>query len=65
MFQNELDISQRLLTSKDIGFAIMSRFHYAPGTRMVTCATMEEVAVISENERKEKYGLSRQGRLRT
>jgi hypothetical protein len=30
--------------SKDIGFAIMSHFHYAPNTRIVTCATMEEAA---------------------
>jgi hypothetical protein len=30
--------------SKDIGFAIMSRFHYAPDVRIVTCATMEEAA---------------------
>jgi hypothetical protein len=30
--------------SKDIGFAIMSRFHYAPDIRIVTCATMEEAA---------------------
>jgi hypothetical protein len=28
--------------SKDIGFAIMSRFHYAPEIPIVTCATMEE-----------------------
>jgi hypothetical protein len=28
--------------SKDIGFAIMSRFHYAPDIPIVTCATMEE-----------------------
>jgi hypothetical protein len=28
--------------SKDIGFAIMSRFHYAPDIQIVTCATMEE-----------------------
>ena len=28
--------------NKDIGFTIMSRFHYAPGIRIVTCATMEE-----------------------
>ena len=28
--------------SKDIGFAIMSQFHYAPDIRIVTCATMEE-----------------------
>ena len=30
--------------SKDIGFAIMSHFHYAPDIRIVTCATMEEAA---------------------
>jgi len=30
--------------SKDIGFAIMSRFHYAPDIRIVTCATREEAA---------------------
>jgi hypothetical protein len=30
--------------SKDIGFAIMSRFHYAPDIRIVTCTTMEEAA---------------------
>jgi hypothetical protein len=30
--------------SKDIGFAIMSQFHYAPDVRIVTCATMEEAA---------------------
>ena len=28
--------------SKDIGFAIMSRFHYAPDIPIITCATMEE-----------------------
>jgi hypothetical protein len=28
--------------SKDIGFTIMSHFHYAPDIRVVTCATMEE-----------------------
>jgi hypothetical protein len=28
--------------SKDIGFAIMSHFHYAPDIRIVTCATREE-----------------------
>ena len=28
--------------SKDIGFAIMSRFHYGPGIPIVTVATMEE-----------------------
>jgi len=28
--------------SKDIGFAIISQFHYAPDIRIVTCATMEE-----------------------
>ncbi len=28
--------------SKDIGFGIMSRFHYAPDIRIVTCTTMEE-----------------------
>jgi hypothetical protein len=27
---------------KDIGLAIMSRFHYAPDVPVVTCATMEE-----------------------
>ena len=30
--------------SRDIGFAIMSHFHYAPDIRIVTCATMEEAA---------------------
>src|SRR5437016_14227642 len=30
--------------SKDIGFAIMSRFHYAPDIHIITCATMEEAA---------------------
>jgi hypothetical protein len=30
--------------SKDIGFAIMSHFHYPPGIRIVTCATREEAA---------------------
>ena len=30
--------------SEDIGFAIMSHFHYAPDIRIVTCATMEEAA---------------------
>ena len=30
--------------SKDIGFAIMSHFHYSPDIRIVTCATMEEAA---------------------
>jgi hypothetical protein len=30
--------------SKDIGFAIMSHFHYAPNVRIVTCATVEEAA---------------------
>jgi hypothetical protein len=30
--------------SKDIGFTIMSHFHYAPDIRVVTCATMEEAA---------------------
>jgi hypothetical protein len=30
--------------NKDIGFAIMSQFHYAPDVRIVTCATMEEAA---------------------
>lgn len=30
--------------SKDIGFAIMSQFHYAPDVRIVTCGTMEEAA---------------------
>jgi hypothetical protein len=30
--------------SKDIGFAIMSHFHYAPDIRIVTCTTMEEAA---------------------
>ena len=30
--------------SKDIGFAIMSQFHYSPDIRIVTCATMEEAA---------------------
>src|SRR5260370_11595178 len=30
--------------SKDIGFAIMSHFHYAPDIRIVTCAPMEEAA---------------------
>ena len=29
---------------KDIGFAIISHFHYPPEMRIVTCATMEEVA---------------------
>src|SRR6201982_3302486 len=28
--------------SKDIGFAIMSRFHYSPDIPIVTCATIEE-----------------------
>jgi hypothetical protein len=28
--------------SKDIGFAIMSHFHYTPDIRIVTCATKEE-----------------------
>jgi DNA-binding transcriptional LysR family regulator len=28
--------------SKDIGFAIISQFHYGPDIRIVTCATMEE-----------------------
>jgi hypothetical protein len=28
--------------SKDIGFAIMSRFHYAPEIQIVTCTTMDE-----------------------
>jgi hypothetical protein len=28
--------------NKDIGFAIMSRFHYAPDIQIVTCTTMEE-----------------------
>ena len=28
--------------SKDIGLAIMSRFHYPPDIPIVTCATMEE-----------------------
>jgi hypothetical protein len=28
--------------SKDIGFAIMSHFHYTPDIRVVTCATMED-----------------------
>jgi hypothetical protein len=30
--------------SKDIGFAIMSHFHYAPDIRIVTCATREDAA---------------------
>jgi hypothetical protein len=30
--------------SKDIGFAIMSHFHYTPDIRIITCATMEEAA---------------------
>ena len=30
--------------SKDIGFAIMSHFHYGPDIRIVTCTTMEEAA---------------------
>jgi hypothetical protein len=28
--------------SKDIGFAIMSRFHYSPDIPIVTCATKQE-----------------------
>jgi hypothetical protein len=32
--------------SKDIGFAIMSHFHYAPDVRIVTCATREEAASL-------------------
>jgi hypothetical protein len=28
--------------NKDIGFAIMSHFHYGPDIRIVTCETMEE-----------------------
>jgi hypothetical protein len=27
---------------KDIGFSIMSLFHYGPGIRIVTCETLEE-----------------------
>jgi hypothetical protein len=30
--------------SKDIGLAIMSRFHYSPDIPIVTCTTMEEAA---------------------
>ena len=30
--------------SRDIGFAIMSHFHYTRDIRIVTCATMEEAA---------------------
>jgi hypothetical protein len=30
--------------SKDIGFAIMSQFHYTPDIPIITCATMEEAA---------------------
>ena|SRR5258707_1225793 len=30
--------------AKDIGFAIMSHFHYAPNIPIVACATMEEAA---------------------
>jgi anti-anti-sigma regulatory factor len=40
-----VDMVVRLLPtdpSKDIGLAIMSRFHYAPDVPIVTCATMEE-----------------------
>jgi hypothetical protein len=32
--------------SKDIGFAIMSRFHYAPDIQIVTCTTMEEATSL-------------------
>jgi hypothetical protein len=31
--------------SKDIGFAIISQFHYGPDIRIVTCATMEEAEI--------------------
>jgi DNA-binding transcriptional LysR family regulator len=30
--------------SKDIGFAIISHFHYGPDIPIVTCATMEEAS---------------------
>jgi hypothetical protein len=30
--------------TNDIGFAIMSQFHYGPEVRIVTCATREEAA---------------------
>jgi hypothetical protein len=38
--------------SKDIGFAIMSRFHYAPDIPIVTCATMEEAMSRFSEEKK-------------
>ena len=38
--------------SKDIGFAIMSRFHYTPDTPIITCATMEEVTNHLLSEKK-------------
>jgi hypothetical protein len=46
----------RLLPSdpgKDIGLAIMSRFHYAPDVPIVTCATMEEAMRHLEDEKSE------------
>jgi DNA-binding transcriptional LysR family regulator len=45
--EKEVELVVRLLPpepSKDIGFAIMSHFHYGPDIRIVTCATMEEAA---------------------
>jgi hypothetical protein len=43
--QKGVELVVRLLPTdpgKDIGLAIMSRFHYAPDVPIVTCPTMEE-----------------------
>jgi hypothetical protein len=39
--------------SKDIGLAIMSRFHYPPDVPIVTCATMEEAMRHLLDEKRE------------
>ena len=36
--------------SKDIGLAIISKFHYPPDVRIVTCATMEEAMRLLEEK---------------
>ena len=36
--------------SKDIGLAIISKFHYPPDVRIVTCATMEEAMRLLEED---------------
>jgi hypothetical protein len=36
---------------RDIGLQIMSRFHYGPGVRIVTCRTLAEARALLESER--------------